>query len=148
MNQLLLWDIDGTLILGGNLGSKTLEAYFRETYGWTEFRGVINPHGMTDPRIVDGIFEHFNHRPTDEERDDVLEKYAQALEVAMQNPDNGSRCLPGVPGILNAPESPINWSQGLLTGNIQKAARIKLRFHNLWERFPFGSFGEDGVLRA
>ena len=122
MNQLLLWDIDGTLILGGNLGSKALANYFQTTYGWTDVGAAINPHGMTDPRIVDGIFEHFNHTASTQEHDAVLEQYAQALESAMENPNNGSYCLPGVPSILEPPESSVNWHQGLLTGNIKKAA--------------------------
>ena len=148
MNQLLLWDIDGTLILGGNLGAKALAGYFHRTYGWREVRGAINPHGMTDPRIVDGIFEHFNYQATDEEHQAVLDEYAKALETAMADPDNGSYSLPGVPRVLEPPAGNIQWHQGLLTGNIQKAACIKLQFHKLWEKFNFGAFGEDGVQRS
>ena len=32
-SRLLLWDIDGTLILGGNAGSKALKNYFKKRYG-------------------------------------------------------------------------------------------------------------------
>lgn len=148
MNQLLLWDIDGTLILGGNLGAKTLANYFHTTYGWSDVGAAINPHGMTDPRIVDAIFEHFHHTPTAEEHQDVLDQYVQALESAMENPNNGSYCLPGVPSILQPPAGSIQWHHGLLTGNVRKAACIKLRHHNLWGRFSFGAFGEDGVQRS
>jgi phosphoglycolate phosphatase-like HAD superfamily hydrolase len=32
---------------------------------------------------------------------------------------------------------------GLLTGNIRPGARIKLQRYQLWDKFPFGGFGDD-----
>lgn len=148
MEQLVLWDIDGTLILGGNLGARALGDYFKRTYGWQGVREALSPHGRMDPGIVDGIFAHFGHVPSVGEREEVLSEYLLGLAEVIGEADNGSRCLPGVPEVLSAADAHGSWQHGLLTGNLQEAARLKLSYHGLWERFSFGAFGEDGVNRC
>jgi phosphoglycolate phosphatase-like HAD superfamily hydrolase len=52
--------------------------------------------------------------------------------------------LPGVERLIRElqtlPNAPL---LGLLTGNIQLGAEIKLRHYKLWENFKFGAFGND-----
>jgi len=148
MKRLVLWDIDGTLILGGNLGGRALGDYFARTYGWDGVGAALNPHGRMDPGIVDGIFAHFGHIPSAKERQRVLSEYLVGLAAVIGKGENGSRCLPGVPDVLSAPRQEGTWYQGLLTGNLREAARLKLSYHGLWERFAFGAFGEDGPTRS
>ncbi len=144
--RLLLWDIDGTLILGGSAGAKALKRYFEERYGWTDLRKAIVVHGMTDPGIIRGIFDHFGHEPQPGEIDRVLDDYVGMMRVHREGFEQ-SRCLPGVPDILNVPEGHGLCVQALLTGNVKPAAELKLGHHGLWERFPFGAFGSDAIKR-
>ena len=52
--------------------------------------------------------------------------------------------LPGVERLIRElqtlAEAPL---LGLLTGNVQLGAEIKLRHYRLWENFKFGAFGDD-----
>jgi phosphoglycolate phosphatase-like HAD superfamily hydrolase len=50
--------------------------------------------------------------------------------------------LPGVEASLEALESREEVGVGLLTGNYQRGAAIKLGHFGLWERFAFGAFGD------
>ena len=38
-------------------------------------------------------------------------------------------------------------AQGLLTGNVERGARIKLEHYGVWHYFEFGAFGDDSALR-
>ena len=55
--------------------------------------------------------------------------------------------MPGVPDIFHGPQGKGVCRQGLLTGNVEAAAELKLAHHGLWDRFDFGAFGSDAVLR-
>jgi phosphoglycolate phosphatase-like HAD superfamily hydrolase len=51
--------------------------------------------------------------------------------------------MPGVAVLLGALEKRTDLRLGLLTGNIERGARIKLDPFGLNERFSFGAFGDD-----
>ncbi len=144
--RLVLWDIDGTLILGGHGGSRALRHYFLENYGWDFSTESLAVAGLTDQQIVRNIFHRFEYGPTQAEINGVLSAYTTALEndsAALA----ASRMLLGVPGILHPPKECGECFQGLLTGNTQSAARIKLQNHDLWKYFPFGAFGDEASER-
>ncbi len=145
-SRLLLWDIDGTLILGGSAGGRALKRYFKDRYGWSDLGRALVVHGMTDPGIVEGIFEHFGHVAKPGEVDQVLRDYVQMMREHREGFDS-SRMLPGVPDILKVPQGKGACRQGLLTGNVREAAQLKLGHHGLWERFQFGAFGSDAIRR-
>lgn len=145
-SRLLLWDIDGTLILGGNAGSKALRRYFEKRYGWTDLSKAIVVHGMTDPGIIQGVFDHFGHKAEPGEVEEVLKDYVKIMGENKEGFEN-SRLLPGVPEILRVPDDKGLCVQALLTGNVKAAAELKLGHHGLWDRFPFGAFGCDAVKR-
>ena len=44
-SRLLLWDIDGTLILGGSAGGRALKRYFKDRYGWSDLGKALVVHG-------------------------------------------------------------------------------------------------------
>jgi phosphoglycolate phosphatase-like HAD superfamily hydrolase len=145
-SRLLLWDIDGTLILGGNAGSKALKNYFNTRYGWSDLGKSMVVHGMTDPGIVQSIFDNFDHKAQPGEIDEVLSDYVDIMRANMEGFES-SRLLPGVPEILNVPENQGQCWQGLLTGNVEAAAELKLAHHGLWTDFEFGAFGSDATKR-
>lgn len=69
----------------------------------------------------------------------------------------GGRVLPGVPELLDRLSKPDpararNGSPprrlGLVTGNLEPGARIKLGAYGLNEYFPIGGFGSDAIERA
>jgi phosphoglycolate phosphatase-like HAD superfamily hydrolase len=145
---LYLFDIDGTILLSGGAGGRALDRVFRERYGIDGAMNQVRPNGMTDPVIVEEIFQtRLGRSPRPDEIDAVLETYVPYLreEVArstrfrlMPNVVEAIDYLAGQPGV----------AIGLATGNIQLGARVKLERAALWERFAFGGFGCDAANRA
>ena len=76
---------------------------------------------------------------------DWLDGYLARLPAELHHP--GAAVLPGVPTLLETAAARPDITQALLTGNVRRAARVKLAHHGLWEFFPFGAFADDSELR-
>ncbi len=145
--MLILFDIDGTLIMTGGAGLKALERAWQDLHGHPRAGDGVTLHGMTDPSIVADMFAlRFGRAPTAEEIEDVLERYLVHL-VAEVGATNEYRVLPGVERAIAACEAR-GATIGLATGNVKRGAEIKLRRGDLWRRFGFGGFGCDHADRA
>lgn len=145
MKHLLLWDIDGTLILSGGAGGRALQAALRDTFGVNGSLDDIDFGGRTDPWIVRQVFRKFDLPATPENFSRYLEAYLRALPQHLGNPL--ARVLPGVREILAAVEAHGGIAQGLLTGNLRRGAQLKLEHHQLWRHFAFGAFADDSEHR-
>jgi phosphoglycolate phosphatase-like HAD superfamily hydrolase len=55
--------------------------------------------------------------------------------------------LPGVSSLLDTLDRADGFTIGLLTGNYEESARLKLERFGLWRHFPFGAFGGDAAER-
>ncbi|HEY2479084.1 MAG TPA: HAD family hydrolase [Solirubrobacterales bacterium] len=138
----VLWDIDGTLISTGGAGAVAWQRAFEELYG---VEANIDEHtraGMTDPEITEIIFtEVIGREGSPEEHARVVAKYLQYMpEAVAESP--GYEVKPGIAEILpRLAEAGI--AQGIVTGNVEQAARIKLARGDLDKYFPFGGYGSD-----
>ena len=54
---------------------------------------------------------------------------------------------PGIPALLDALEAEENVVLGLLTGNLERGARVKLDRFGLADRFVLGAYGSDHAVR-
>lgn len=140
--RLVLFDIDGTLVAGG----PAKEAFRRallETYGTVgDFEGV-SFGGKTDPQIARELLGGAGMEPDgiDEGLPRLWELYLTHLEEGLaQQP---MQRLPGVVELLEALRETGGFAVGLLTGNIEPGARLKLGSVELADHFGFGGFGSD-----
>ncbi|HVX32258.1 MAG TPA: HAD family hydrolase [Solirubrobacterales bacterium] len=143
----VLWDIDGTLLYTGGAGAVAWQRAFEELYG---VEANIEEHtrtGMTDPEITEIIFEEvIGRKGTDEERAAVVAKYLEYMPEAVAESE-GYEVKPGIAAILpRLAEAGI--VQGLVTGNVEPAARIKLARGDLDKYFSFGGYGSDARDRV
>lgn len=78
-------------------------------------------------------------------RADALALYLDRLEsaLAVQRPV----LKPGVADVLGAVATDTAAVSALLTGNVERGARIKLSAVGLWDRFAFGAFGDEAARR-
>ena len=151
--MILLFDIDGTLILSGGAGRRAFERAFLELYGIHKAMENYPPQGKTDYLIAAELIErHLKRPPREGEVERVIERYVHYLpeEVARSE---GYRVLPGVYAALERLAQRPDVLLGLATGNVREGARIKLARAQLNRYFSFGAFGEtfvrrDIVLRA
>lgn len=145
MKYLLLWDIDGTLILSGGAGARALRVALKSVFSIEDTLEDIDFAGRTDTYILRAIFKKVGLDPSPENFALLFDGYLTALPAALRNPQ--ARVLPGVRAILDAASTHGAIAQGLLTGNMRRSAQIKLEHHGLWDRFDFGAFGDDAELR-
>lgn len=146
--KLLLFDIDGTLMLSGGAGRRAIDRAFHEIYGIKDAFGDIVPDGNTDPAIFRKIFANHDLCAADESPayHEVVQRYVRHLPTEMRNSDK-AHLMPGVSALLNHLSENDNLALGLLSGNFEETARIKLERFGLNRYFPFGAFGSDDGIR-
>jgi phosphoglycolate phosphatase len=143
LNNLVLFDIDGTLLKCGNVSMKCLKMAFAKLTGHT-FPEEVYPAGKTDPLIVREAFGliAFPKRDWVETEQLILRKYATLLEQHEDELREASTIMPGVENLLKY-LSKRDIPMALLTGNLESAARRKLDVFRLNRYFPVGGFGSD-----
>jgi phosphoglycolate phosphatase-like HAD superfamily hydrolase len=146
--KLLLFDIDGTLMLSGGAGRRAINRTFLELYGITDaFHGIV-PDGNTDPLIFSEIMTRHG-LPTDHADDRLAElerRYVIHMEDEMRR-SPGAHLMPGVRALLERLDNDGRFRLGLLTGNFERTARAKLERFGLERFFQFGAFGSDHAER-
>jgi len=148
--RVLLWDIDGTLVRSARAGAfkdytvPVLESVFgtagrlREmtVSGMTDWQIVLealSPEGFTSEQVRERVLE-------------LRERYVAELErvSSLEHEEPLFQLLPGVREVLEAARAHPRYVSALLTGNVEPAARLKMRLVGLSEFFTLrGAFGDD-----
>jgi len=142
MVQLVLFDIDGTLVHTGGAGTKAFALTFASVFGLKHGAERMKFAGRTDTSLVREFFQMHGVPESAENFRLFFENYVFWLEHIVAE-STGGQCA-GVTGfirdLLALPQPPM---LGLLTGNIQLGAEIKLRRFGLWDHFVMGGFAND-----
>jgi phosphoglycolate phosphatase-like HAD superfamily hydrolase len=146
--NLLLFDIDGTLMKAGGAGFRAMDRAVEQRLGVHNATKGIIPHGKTDPLILREILRKIgvNRSTTSSLLPLLIEDYERLLAVEM--PRAPAVLLPGVRELLDAFSTQRHVLLGLLTGNLERTARIKLNRFDLNRFFRFGAFGSDSEHRV
>jgi phosphoglycolate phosphatase-like HAD superfamily hydrolase len=145
--RILLFDIDGTLVTTGGAGAVAWRQAFEELHGIPADIGKFTDAGMTDPDVGARTFEAvLGRKPTPFELAQVVQRRLEHLPEAIAASE-GYKVLPGVPERLRQ-LSRAGHLLGLITGNGDGAAFIKLSRGDLMRWFSFGAYASAGVDRA
>ena len=147
MIRAVLFDIDGTLLVTGGAGAVAWQRAFRELHGIDANIAEHTHAGMTDPEIAEIVFREVIGRDgSPDELATAIAGYLSHLEAAVEE-STGYRVMPGIEQILPrlAGEGVL---LGIVTGNIEPAARIKLARGDLNHFFAFGGYGSDARDRT
>ena len=139
--RLILWDIDSTLV---NTGAAGQHALIRATIEWFGGDGDLTGveiAGRTDRAIAHQIMEKYAKPAATENVDAFLDRYVSLLPDEL--PKRNGRVLPGVRELLEDLSRQPSTTLGLLTGNLERGAQLKLEYYDLWHFFPFGAFADD-----
>ena len=142
IRRLALFDIDGTLIHTARAGVRGMNAAFRDLHGHEDALAGMTFAGRTDRAIVFEAFGNLGIDRTQELLDRLRDAYLSHLTVELGRGLSGAGVLPGVTSILDVLETQRDVGVGLLTGNFERGAAIKLGHFDLWRRFGFGAFGD------
>jgi len=143
VTKLILFDIDGTLVLTGGAGGRAMARAFEEVFGFSNGLGSIPMAGRTDAWIVAQMAARHGLGADDDRLNLFREAYVRILaeEVLQPGPEKG--ILPGVRPLLDTLASQDDAYLALLTGNVRCGAEIKLEHFDLWRYFQAGAFGDD-----
>lgn len=148
--RLVLFDIDGTILLSGGAGRRAITAALSEAVGDVGAFSGIRFDGKTDPQIVAELLSAAGHPPPHaaEHVEALCERYVTLLERELGNGGRGTVLMPGVLELLDRLEEEASVVLGLLTGNLARGARLKLSAAGIDPaRFGVGAFGSDSPHR-
>jgi phosphoglycolate phosphatase-like HAD superfamily hydrolase len=150
--KLVLFDIDGTLMLSGGAGMRSFYRAMRQVFGIVVDSEVVRPDGKTDPLIAREMLAHFgqSHRWNEASREALFSCYLACLGDEMKRAREGGaiRVLPGVAELLEMLAAESEFALGLVTGNLEEGARIKLENARLAGYFRYGGYGSDSENRT
>jgi phosphoglycolate phosphatase-like HAD superfamily hydrolase len=146
--RLILFDIDGTLMLSGGAGHRALTHCFREIFAIENALEGVRLHGQTDPQILmDALEKAGLDVEASRQRLAILEStYFERLELEIKGAPS-ARLMPGVSALLAELSACDGVHLGLVTGNFERGARIKLSRFDLNRYFAVGGFGSDSIQR-
>jgi phosphoglycolate phosphatase len=145
--RILLFDIDGTPVTTGGAGAVAWKQAFQELHGIPADIGQFTDAGMTDPEVGAKTFEAVIGRPpTPHELAQIIQRRLEHLPEAIAASE-GYKVLPGVPERLRQ-LSRDGHLLGLITGNGDGAAHIKLARGDLNRWFTFGAYASACADRA
>ena len=145
MVKLVLFDIDGTLIDPGESGRRAATIVFYEMFSIEDAFSRIAMAGKTDLQIIKEALSSHGLSSGEEQLLSILSRYTVKLKIEMKN--HKKPVLPGVINLLNVLKEVDDYYIGLLTGNIEQGARIKLCAYGLDKYFSSGAFGDDNEDR-
>lgn len=148
MRKLVLFDIDGTLVLTGGAGVRAMDRALQEAFGHPDGLKDIPVAGRTDWAILSDAVRKIGRSLDGALLADLEHRYVTNLAEEIQHPGTGRKeVLPGISEILEALARRDDVLVGLVTGNFEAGAKVKLGHFDLWRYFACGAFGGDAADR-
>jgi phosphoglycolate phosphatase-like HAD superfamily hydrolase len=144
--NVLLFDIDGTLVTMAGVGRRAFDRAFERLHGRSDACSLLRFDGATDRAMTRLALQGIGVAATESAIDELLAAYLPELESELSRPGQPFRVYPGVLEVLQAARAS-GAAVGLGTGNIKSGARLKLEHFDLYRHFDFGGFGDDHELR-
>ncbi len=151
MKKLVLFDLDGTLVTTGGAGCQALIKGMEKLYG----KKPVFEHSLISGRtdfdnftIVYGLL-HKGKKPTATELKKMEKAYVDQLPSEVHALVRAKKydLIPGVDKFLKELAKDKDVVLALGTGNVEKAAFIKLEPSGLGKYFTVGGWGTDGHIR-
>ena len=148
MRKLVLFDIDGTLVLTGGAGLRAMNRAIEQVLGHNDGLDGIPLAGRTDWSILVDAVTKVGQQMDTALLGTLRERYVANLAIEIQHPGKGIKAvMPGIRALLDELESREDVFVGLLTGNFEEGAKIKLGHFDLWRYFTCGAYGGDAADR-
>jgi phosphoglycolate phosphatase len=148
--RLVLFDIDGTILLTSGAGRRAMIAAISEEIDLAHGLSQIRFDGKTDPQIVAELLAAAGDPlpPGTERIAAICRRYVELLSEELARPDARTTVMPGVRALLDRLEAEAGVILGLLTGNVSGGATLKLQSAGIDPaRFKVGAFGSDSAHR-
>ncbi|MHC4975360.1 MAG: HAD family hydrolase [Planctomycetota bacterium] len=142
--QLILFDIDATLLKTNALGIRAMEHAGLELYERDMNASGINYAGRLDPLILIDILVENSIDPTPEELARFRDGYHRHLKRLFEEFPDSSYALPGVQDLLEALRAHASTTLGVLTGNFPETGTMKITRAGIdMDHFEILVWGDD-----
>ena len=151
MKKLVLFDIDGTILLTSGAGRRAIVTAIAEELGGKTALRRIRFDGKTDPEIVTELLETADHpqQSSPSRIESICRRYVELLARELERPTTRTTVMPGIMELLDRLERQEGVLLGVLTGNVEQGAALKLRAAGIDpHRFRVGAYGSDAAQRA
>jgi phosphoglycolate phosphatase-like HAD superfamily hydrolase len=145
--RLILFDIDGTLVLTGGSGRRAMARAFEDLFALSNALDGFPMAGRTDCWIVDQVATAHGLPCDPDTFGRLRDAYLRHLATEIHEPGPRKGVMPGVRPLLDALSTRDDGYLALLTGNFEEGARLKLEYFDLWRYFRCGAFGDDLMER-
>jgi phosphoglycolate phosphatase-like HAD superfamily hydrolase len=148
LRPLILFDVDGTLLITGGATTRCIWRAAEAVFGRTLDRCPLTA-GQLDQQLFLSIASHCSIANGHEYLERYKARYVDELELELERTRDQIKVMPGIVDLLeNLTRKRPDAIVGLLTGNFREATMLKLRYAGL-DRFsyPVGAFAEDGNER-
>ena len=147
MTNVILFDIDGTLVLTGGAGGRAMARAFQDLFAIPNGFHDIPMPGRTDASILSDAAAAHGIPSESADLGRFREIYLTHLVIELEKPGPRKGVMPGIRTLLDALAVRDNVFLALLTGNYEAAARVKLEYFDLWRYFRCGAFGDEALDR-
>jgi phosphoglycolate phosphatase len=147
-STLVLFDIDGTLVLTGGAGGRAMSRAFDDIFAIADAFTGAPMAGRTDAWILNDAAAAHGIPPDSPGLARFREVYLRHLAIELEHPGASRKgVMPGVRALLDALADRDDVCLALLTGNYEAGARLKLQHFDLWKYFACGAFGDAAPHR-
>jgi phosphoglycolate phosphatase len=147
--QLVLWDIDHTLLQSRGMGREMYERAFPAAFG-RPFQQLADVSGRTELDIIAETLKLHGIEPTGAATHKLVDALIRSYGASRDEFAERGRVLPGAREALAALATEPTVHQGVLTGNLREVARIKLTALGLDQFLDLetSAYGDDHADRA
>ncbi len=147
MTKLILFDIDGTLMEESPAHTLSFNYACKKIYGVDTDINSFPRHGMTDTGIIYGLLKHTGITGL-EIKDKIDIAFQTMINYVSSNIKPADyRLLYNIKNVLDI-LSINRYDLGILTGNIDAIARIRLQHAGIENYFITGGYGNDNIIRS
>jgi phosphoglycolate phosphatase len=141
----ILFDIDGTLLDMRGVGVKSFVRSLKTIFDIEDDLSRISFAGSTDLDVLRQVMEHHQRTLTAADFDRFHAQLPIELEAIVHQAE--LTLFPGIKALLEALSATPDVILGLVTGNVESCAWIKLRQFDLHHHFVLGAFGNEHADR-
>ena len=143
--RVILWDVDGTLVLTDGVGAEAFDTAIETLFGVPAGHHGVSLAGKTDPQIAREILTVLDlHDDADAHLPGLLAETERLVAAGRDRIHERGRIMPGVPAVLDGLQRS-GTVQTVLTGNTAANAAVKLDAFDLPRRLDLevGAYGSD-----
>jgi phosphoglycolate phosphatase len=149
VTRLVLWDVDGTLVDSARIGRDAFVEAFERVVGRPP-DAMVPFAGRTDLEIAADFLQASGVDNGDALVDRFEEELVATMAGRLDELRERGRALPGARDALERLAAEPGVVQSLLTGNVERNAKLKLAPFGLgrWIEFGCGAYGSDHRVRG